>query len=311
MEAILTASIIGLDAHVVHVEADISPGLHAFVIVGLPDTAVQEARERVRSAIRQSNFSFPRTRVAVNLAPADVRKSGTPFDVAIALAILSAQGDLPGKLSKSTLVVGELALDGSLRPVHGVLAVAALAQREHIQELIVPADNAREAALMGPPLIVRAAGSLRALVEHLYGRSPLPPEPWQSHALDVPRLHEHDFATIRGQTQARRALEIAAAGGHNLVMQGPPGSGKTVLARSFPSILPNMTLDEALEVTRVHSIAGVLPKSGLITDRPFRAPHHSASMASLIGGGSLPKPGEISLAHRGVLFLKSMTLHSA
>ncbi len=305
-DAILTASIVGLDAHPVRVEADISPGLGAFIVVGLPDAAVQEARERVRSAMKQSEIAFPRTRIAVNLAPADVKKSGTLFDVAIALAILRAQGDLPGQSSASTMVVGELGLDGSMRSVHGVLAIAALAKREGIEELIVPAENAAEAALIGAPLRVRRARTLREVVDHLAKRAPLPEEPWQAPTLERATNYAHDFAAIRGQAQARRALEIAAAGAHNLVMQGPPGSGKTLLARSFPSILPSMTLDEALDVTRIHSIAGALSELGLVRERPFRAPHHSASMVSLIGGGASPRPGEISLAHRGVLFLDEM-----
>lgn len=304
-DSILTASIVGLDAHPVYVEADITSGLSAFIVVGLPDAAVQEARERVRSALKQSEIVFPRTRVAVNLAPADVKKSGTPFDVAMALAIMVAQGDLPGTLPR-VMVVGELGLDGSVRPIHGVLAVAALAKRGGIEELIVPAENAAEAALIGAPVTVRRATTLRQIIDHLLGRQKLPEEPWQPPCLDRPTNYIHDFSAIRGQAQARRALEIAAAGAHNLVMQGPPGSGKTLLARSFPSILPNMTLDEALDVTRIHSIAGVLPRRGLMTERPFRSPHHSASMVSLIGGGAMPRPGEISLAHRGVLFLDEM-----
>lgn len=305
-EAILTASIVGLEAHAVRVEADISPGLHAFIVVGLPDAAVQEARERVRSAMKQSELTFPRTRIAVNLAPADIKKSGTPFDVAIALAIMRAQGDLPGVFKTSMMVVGELGLDGSVRPVHGVLAVAALAKQLEIKELIVPQENASEAALVGSPLLIRGAEYLRQIVEHLQGRKELLPAEWHTPTLTSSQIYLYDFAAIRGQAQARRALEIAAAGGHNLVMQGPPGSGKTLLARSFPSILPSMTLDEALDVTRIHSIAGTLSRTGLMTERPFRAPHHSASMVSLIGGGTLPRPGEISLAHRGVLFLDEM-----
>ncbi len=305
-EPILTASIVGLDAHRVRVEADISPGLGAFIVVGLPDAAVQEARERVRSALKQSVLAFPRTRIAVNLAPADVKKSGALFDLAIALAILTAQGDLPATLSAPTMVVGELGLDGSLRPIHGVLAIAVLAKKEGIKELIVPAENAAEAALVQGSLCIRGAHTLREVIEHVTGRMPLAQSSSEPYVFTRPLEYAHDFAAIRGQTHTRRALEIAAAGAHNVIMQGPPGSGKTLLARSFPSILPTMSLEEALEVTRIHSIAGTLHALHLVTERPFRAPHHSASMVSLIGGGATPKPGEISLAHRGVFFLDEL-----
>lgn len=303
MPSVTTASVLGLDALQVHVEADIAPGLPAFLIVGLPDAAVQEARERVRSAIKQAGLSFPRTRVTVNLAPGDLRKTGTPFDLPIALAILKAQGDLPAEDPTARLFAGELSLNGDLRPIRGALSFAILAKTLGIRELILPAANAAEAALV-EGIAIHPATSLREVVTHITGEKSLPLQPAHGDfLLSAEAASYPDFESIRGQSQARRALEIAAAGGHNVLMQGPPGSGKTLLARSFPSILPMLTMDEALEVTRIHSVAGLLPVERLLSERPFRAPHHSASAIALVGGGTIPKPGEITLAHRGVLFL--------
>ncbi len=298
---VCTASVLGLEAHPLDVETDTSPGLGAFVIVGLPDTAVQEAKERVRSAMRHAGFPFPRTRVTVNLAPADLRKSGTPFDLPIALGIAAVQDAIPQTALDGRLFAGELGLDGALRPIHGAIAFALLARSTGARELILPNKNAKEAALVTGISIV-GAPSLRAVLDHLVGTMPLEPEAPRYPALEVTGT-KTDFASICGQEQAKRAAEIAAAGGHNLLFQGPPGSGKTLLARSFPSILPHLTESEMLEATRIHSVAGTLPSTGVICTRPFRAPHHSASTVSLVGGGTIPKPGEISLAHRGVLFL--------
>lgn len=298
---VITASVIGLDAHLVDVEADISPGLGHVAVVGLPDTAVQEAKERVRSAMKHAELEFPRTRVTVNLAPADLKKIGTPFDLPIALAIAAVDGQIRDTCLERRLFVGELGLDGALRPVHGVLSIAMLAKERGMRELIVPKGNASEAALVNGLRII-AAARLEEVVGHISGRHEITSE--DTRLIETSEEHGHpDFSAIRGQEQARRALEIAAAGGHNVLMQGPPGSGKTLLARSFPSILPRMTADEALETTRIYSIAGLLPAEGMIRSRPFRSPHHSASAISLVGGGAFPKPGEISLAHRGVLFL--------
>jgi magnesium chelatase family protein len=299
---ILTASVLGLEARLVEVEADISPGLRAFTIVGLPDTAIQEAKERIKSAMKHSDAVFPRTHLTINLAPADLKKNGTPFDLPIALATLSAEDELPLEATNQRLFAGELALDGTLRPIQGALSFALLARELGVKELILPEANAKEAALVAG-VKVRKAKNLRAVIEHLLEESELECEITRRPKASRRVTRGSDFSGVRGQQQARRALEIAAAGGHNLLMQGPPGSGKTLLARCYPSILPVLTGEEMLAVTRIHSVAGLLPKEGVVLERPYRSPHHSASLVSLVGGGSNPRPGEISLAHRGVLFL--------
>lgn len=292
------AALLGVDAYAVQIEVDVAGGLPGMFIVGLPDTAVQESRERVRAAIRNSGLPFPATRIVVNLAPADVRKEGPAFDLPIALALLLAQGVVLPAALESTLIVGELALDGSLRPVRGVINVALYALQAGLGRLIVAPDNAQEAAAIDG-IAVYAPHNLSEAVAFLQGRTVLEPVTALPVSNPVALL---DLGDIKGQSAAKRALEIAAAGAHNLLLSGPPGSGKTMLARRLPSILPPLTRPEATEVTQIHSSAGTL-RGGLIQQPPFRSPHHTVSDAGLIGGGSIPRPGEVSLAHRGVLFM--------
>jgi magnesium chelatase family protein len=303
---VYACTVIGLEGMVVDVEVGYGQGLPGMTIVGLPDAAVQESRERVYMAIKNAGLFFPsRKRLIVNLAPAAVRKEGPSFDLPIALGVLIATEQLPLECSESSIFVGELSLDGSVRHVPGVLPIAALAREQGIKRIFTPKSDAPEAALI-PDLEVIPVPSLAHLFDHLSGGDPLPVQkPITTEELPVSVLT--DFAEIKGQEHVKRALEVAAAGGHNVMMVGPPGAGKTLLARGMPSILPRMSIDEALDVTRIYSVADQLPSDvPLIRNRPFRAPHHTISHAGLVGGGNIPHPGEISLAHRGVLFLDEL-----
>jgi len=300
---VMSCAVVGLEGAIVEVEADISPGLPSFTIVGLPDTAVQEARERVRAAIRNSGCIFPTRRITVNLAPADLKKAGPAYDLPIAIGILLSSEQVYADVS-NMLFLGELSLDGSLRHTHGILPMAALARDKGLSDVFVPSDDANEASLLDGIKVIPSI-SLAQLVSHLRGEISIPQYQPDKDWRDVTTDFSHvDLAHIKGQEHAKRAIEVAATGGHNILMSGPPGSGKTMLARSLPSIMPAMTLSEALEVTKIYSVSGLLSQdTPLINQRPFRSPHYTISHAGLVGGGRWPRPGEISLSHRGVLFL--------
>ena len=302
-----SCAILGLEGAVIEVEVDISPGLPAFNIVGLPDAAVQEARERVRAAIRNSGCEFPMRRITVNLAPADLKKEGPSYDMPIAVGILRSSGQIDAELD-AAMYFGELSLDGGTRHTKGILPMVAMAKEEGFSQVFLPAENAQEGALV-EGVTVMPVSDLSELVSHLRGDAPIQPSPQDLDLLSKEAFSSWgpDIAHVKGQEHAKRALEVAAAGRHNLIMTGPPGSGKTLLAKTMPSVLPVMSPTEALEATKVYSISGLLPSDQpLIRQRPFRSPHYTTSHVGLVGGGRTPRPGEITLAHRGVLFLDEL-----
>ncbi|RME14957.1 MAG: ATP-binding protein [Bacteroidetes bacterium] len=297
----------GIDAIKIIVETNIVQGVN-FFLVGLPDSAVKESQQRIQAALKNINYRMPGKQITINMAPADIRKEGSAYDLTIAVGILAASGQINIDPVDDTVIMGELALDGAVRPIKGALPIAIKAKKDGFAKLFIPAENAHEAAIV-EGLQVYPVEHLKQLIEHFTGESPISPLQVNVQELFLNKLNAYDldFADVKGQQNIKRALEIAAAGGHNVILIGPPGAGKTMLSKRLPSILPPLTLEEALETTKIHSVAGKVGKNtGLITQRPFRAPHHTISDVALVGGGNNPQPGEISLAHNGVLFLDEL-----
>ena len=309
LSKVISFALSGLEGVPVEVETDINNGLPSYELVGLPDAAVKESRERVRSALKNSGRKFPSGKITVNLAPADLKKEGSYFDLAIAVGILKATEQLVGADCSGIVFLGELALDGTLRPVAGILPLLISAKAKGYSEFIIPAANAKEASFIGG-IRIFAAENLSQVAAHLCGEC-LEPLKTREYASIVQGKYRSDLAFVKGQPVAKRALEVAVSGGHNILLYGPPGTGKTMLARCIPTIMPAMTFEEALEVTKIHSVAGILNEEGIVSCRPFRTPHHTATTVSMCGGGSRTvKPGEISLAHGGVLFLDELPEYS-